>query len=164
MVHSLPVGMAIQPSAAIGTLMRPDTLRKYGSDAGFADVTVRPIGHAIFRSYELKARWFCLCPTPAMTRRTFSADPMPSRTAPTRTDLCRAKVLDGVFRRVDFPSTCGCGERPEGLADSPRLRDKRVVQSSWLPAIVERLAAQRKHADGGRGRCVCSTSRSRGGY
>jgi 2-polyprenyl-3-methyl-5-hydroxy-6-metoxy-1,4-benzoquinol methylase len=49
----LPVGMAEQPSAATGTVMRTDTLRRYAQDAGFADVEVLPIEHDVFRFYRL---------------------------------------------------------------------------------------------------------------
>jgi 2-polyprenyl-3-methyl-5-hydroxy-6-metoxy-1,4-benzoquinol methylase len=52
-LHCLPVGMSTQPSAGTGTVMRPDTLRTYASEAGFADVTVLPIEHEMFRFYEL---------------------------------------------------------------------------------------------------------------
>jgi 2-polyprenyl-3-methyl-5-hydroxy-6-metoxy-1,4-benzoquinol methylase len=52
-LHCLPVGMATQPSAGTGTVMRPDTLRTYASAAGFADVTVLPIEHDMFRFYQL---------------------------------------------------------------------------------------------------------------
>jgi 2-polyprenyl-3-methyl-5-hydroxy-6-metoxy-1,4-benzoquinol methylase len=52
-LHCLPVGMATQPSAGTGTVMRPDTVRRYASDAGFADVTVLPIEHDMFRFYQL---------------------------------------------------------------------------------------------------------------
>lgn len=49
----LPAGMAEQPSAATGTAMRPDTLRGYARQAGFADVEVLPIDHPFFRFYAL---------------------------------------------------------------------------------------------------------------
>jgi 2-polyprenyl-3-methyl-5-hydroxy-6-metoxy-1,4-benzoquinol methylase len=49
----LPVGMSEQPSAATGTVMRTDTLRRYAQDAGFADVEVLPIEHDVFRFYRL---------------------------------------------------------------------------------------------------------------
>src|SRR4051812_1639112 len=52
-LHCLPVGMSSEPSAGTGTVMRPDTLRRYASDAGFADVTVLPIEHEMFRFYQL---------------------------------------------------------------------------------------------------------------
>jgi 2-polyprenyl-3-methyl-5-hydroxy-6-metoxy-1,4-benzoquinol methylase len=52
-LHCLPVGMATQPSAGTGTVMRPDTLRTYASAAGFTDVTVLPIEHEMFRFYQL---------------------------------------------------------------------------------------------------------------
>ncbi len=42
-----------RPSAATGTVMRPDTLRRYASEAGFTSVTVLPIEHDTFRFYRL---------------------------------------------------------------------------------------------------------------
>ena len=53
-LHCLPVGMTEQPSAATGTVMRSDTLRRYATDAGFASVEVLPIAHDFFRFYELR--------------------------------------------------------------------------------------------------------------
>ena len=50
----LPVGMAEQPSAATGTVMRADTLRRYAAEAGFAEVEVLPIEHETFRLYRLR--------------------------------------------------------------------------------------------------------------
>jgi 2-polyprenyl-3-methyl-5-hydroxy-6-metoxy-1,4-benzoquinol methylase len=54
-LHCLPVGMATQPSAGTGTVMRPDTLRTYATTAGFTGVTVLPIEHEMFRFYELSS-------------------------------------------------------------------------------------------------------------
>jgi 2-polyprenyl-3-methyl-5-hydroxy-6-metoxy-1,4-benzoquinol methylase len=51
--HCLPVGMAEQPSAATGTVMRAGTLRAYARQAGFRDVEVLPIDHLLFRFYRL---------------------------------------------------------------------------------------------------------------
>jgi hypothetical protein len=51
-LHCLPVGMADQPSAATGTVMRTDTLRSYAADAGFTAVEVLPIEHDLFRFYR----------------------------------------------------------------------------------------------------------------
>ena len=48
----LPAGMAEQPSAATGTVMRPDTLRRYALEAGFRNVEVLPIEHDLFRFYR----------------------------------------------------------------------------------------------------------------
>ena len=48
----LPAGMAEQPSAGTGTVMRPDTLRRYALEAGFRDVEVLPIEHEQFRFYR----------------------------------------------------------------------------------------------------------------
>lgn len=42
-LHCLPVCMSEQPSAATGTIMRPDTLREYAREAGFRDVEILPI-------------------------------------------------------------------------------------------------------------------------
>jgi len=49
----LPVGRSEQPSAATGTVMRADTLRRYATEAGFAEVEVLPIEHETFRFYRL---------------------------------------------------------------------------------------------------------------
>jgi hypothetical protein len=49
----LPVGLADQPSAGTGTVMRVGTVRRYVAEAGFAEVEVLPIEHEIFRFYRL---------------------------------------------------------------------------------------------------------------
>jgi 2-polyprenyl-3-methyl-5-hydroxy-6-metoxy-1,4-benzoquinol methylase len=51
----LPTGMASQPSAATGTVMRADTLARYASEAGFSRVEVLPVEHDFFRLYRLHA-------------------------------------------------------------------------------------------------------------
>lgn len=51
----LPTGMAEQPSAGTGTIMRPETLRRYASEAGFSDVAILPIEHPFFSFYRLYA-------------------------------------------------------------------------------------------------------------
>jgi SAM-dependent methyltransferase len=53
-LHCLPVGMAEQPSAATGTVMRPATMRRYAFEAGFSDVEVVPIEHDFWRFYRLR--------------------------------------------------------------------------------------------------------------
>jgi SAM-dependent methyltransferase len=50
----LPAGLASSPSAATGTVMRPETLRSYASDAGFGRFDVLPIEHDAFRLYLLR--------------------------------------------------------------------------------------------------------------
>jgi len=52
-VHCLPVGMAEQPSVGTGTVMRPATLRRYASKAGFSGVEMLPIENDIWRFYRL---------------------------------------------------------------------------------------------------------------
>jgi 2-polyprenyl-3-methyl-5-hydroxy-6-metoxy-1,4-benzoquinol methylase len=52
-LHCLPAGMADQPSAATGTVMRPDTVRAYARDAGFSSVEILPVEHLFFRFYRL---------------------------------------------------------------------------------------------------------------
>jgi hypothetical protein len=47
-------GMAHQPSAATGTVMRPATLRRYAVEAGFAEVEVLDIANDFFRFYRLR--------------------------------------------------------------------------------------------------------------
>ena len=50
----LPSGMFEQPSAGTGTVMRPETLRRYSSEAGFSGFEVLPIEHEMFRLYLLR--------------------------------------------------------------------------------------------------------------
>lgn len=50
----LPAGMHEQPSAATGAVMRPDTLRRYATEAGFSGFEVLPIEHTTFRLYLLR--------------------------------------------------------------------------------------------------------------
>lgn len=50
----LPNGLAEQPSAATGTVMRADTLRRYATEAGFRAVDVLGIEHPLFRFYRLR--------------------------------------------------------------------------------------------------------------
>jgi SAM-dependent methyltransferase len=51
-LHCLPAGRDGHPSAATGTVMRPDTLRSYAHLAGFSDVDVLPLDHPVFRFYR----------------------------------------------------------------------------------------------------------------
>ena len=52
-LHCLPVGMVEQPSAETGTVMRPDTLRRYAREAGFSSVEILPVESFFFRFYRL---------------------------------------------------------------------------------------------------------------
>ncbi|MEU9674825.1 methyltransferase domain-containing protein [Streptomyces parvus] len=54
-LHCLPVGMSRTPSAATGTVMRPDTVRAYAAEAGL-DTRVIDVGHPFHRLYRLTAR------------------------------------------------------------------------------------------------------------
>lgn len=50
----LATGMSEQPSAATGTVMRPDTLRAYAKEAGFnGELETYELGHPFFRLYRL---------------------------------------------------------------------------------------------------------------
>ncbi|MET0765895.1 MAG: methyltransferase domain-containing protein [Blastococcus sp.] len=49
----LPDGLAHEGSVGTGTVMRPDTLRRYATDAGFAEVEVLPVQDDFFRFYRL---------------------------------------------------------------------------------------------------------------
>lgn len=53
-LHCLPVGMADQPSAETGTVMRRDTLTCYANEAGFGAVEVLPIDNFFFQFYRLR--------------------------------------------------------------------------------------------------------------
>jgi len=50
----LPDGRSHNPSAATGTVMRPDTLRRYADEAGFSGVEVLPIDNDLWRFYRLQ--------------------------------------------------------------------------------------------------------------
>ncbi|MGH2671533.1 MAG: class I SAM-dependent methyltransferase [Actinomycetota bacterium] len=50
----LPSGMYEQPSAGTGAVMRPETLRRYATEAGFTGFEVLPIEHDAFRLYLLR--------------------------------------------------------------------------------------------------------------
>jgi 2-polyprenyl-3-methyl-5-hydroxy-6-metoxy-1,4-benzoquinol methylase len=52
-LHCLPVGMASQPSAGVGTVMRPEVFRGFAADAGFGRCEVLDIDHPMFRFYRL---------------------------------------------------------------------------------------------------------------
>jgi SAM-dependent methyltransferase len=52
-LHCLPAGLAEQPSAATGTVLRVSTLRGFAQQAGFRDAEVLPLQHPFFRFYRL---------------------------------------------------------------------------------------------------------------
>jgi hypothetical protein len=54
-VHCLPVAMADQPSAAIGTVMRADIVRSVATAAGLPRVDVVPVDGGFFRVYRLRS-------------------------------------------------------------------------------------------------------------
>ena len=54
-VHCLPVAMAEQPSAAIGTVIRADTVRALAAAAGLPRVEVVPVDGGFFQLYRLRA-------------------------------------------------------------------------------------------------------------
>jgi precorrin-6B methylase 2 len=52
-LHCLAVGLLDEDSVGTGTVMRPDTVRAYAAEAGFARVDVLPIEHDFWRFYRL---------------------------------------------------------------------------------------------------------------
>jgi 2-polyprenyl-3-methyl-5-hydroxy-6-metoxy-1,4-benzoquinol methylase len=50
----LPDALATPGSVGTGTVMRPDTLRRYATDAGFTTVDVLPVHDDFFRFYRLR--------------------------------------------------------------------------------------------------------------
>jgi 2-polyprenyl-3-methyl-5-hydroxy-6-metoxy-1,4-benzoquinol methylase len=52
--HCLPTQMAERPSAALGTVLREDTVRALAAGAGFSDVRVLDVDGGFFRLYELR--------------------------------------------------------------------------------------------------------------
>jgi SAM-dependent methyltransferase len=53
LVACLPAAMGDPDSAATGTVMRPGTVRKYATEAGFSDVQILPIKRDYWRFYRL---------------------------------------------------------------------------------------------------------------
>ena len=51
--HCLPTQLAEQPSAALGTALRADTVRELAHEAGYARVEVLPVENDFFRLYRL---------------------------------------------------------------------------------------------------------------
>ena len=51
--HCLPTQMVEQPSAALGTVMRSQTVRELAAEAGYARVDVLPVDNDFFRLYRL---------------------------------------------------------------------------------------------------------------
>ena len=54
LLHCLPASMSEPGSAATGTVIRPDTVRRYAHEAGFSAVEVLPVDETSFRLYLLK--------------------------------------------------------------------------------------------------------------
>jgi len=52
-VSCLPEAMTDRPTAGTGTVMRPDTLRRYAREAGYRDVEVLDLGLELMRGYRL---------------------------------------------------------------------------------------------------------------
>jgi 2-polyprenyl-3-methyl-5-hydroxy-6-metoxy-1,4-benzoquinol methylase len=52
--HCLPTQLVEQPSAAVGTVLRADTLREFATEAGFGRVCVLPVENDLFRLYRLE--------------------------------------------------------------------------------------------------------------
>jgi hypothetical protein len=52
-LHCLPAGLADRPSAGTGTVMRPETFRRYARDAGYRDVAILPIENVFYTFYRL---------------------------------------------------------------------------------------------------------------
>ena len=51
--HCLPTQMVDEPSAALGTVLRADTVRRLAAEAGYAGVEVLPVENDFFRMYRL---------------------------------------------------------------------------------------------------------------
>jgi hypothetical protein len=52
-LHCLAVANLDPDSAATGTVIRPDTVRAYAAEAGFATIEVLPLEHDFWRFYRL---------------------------------------------------------------------------------------------------------------
>ena len=51
--HCLPASRAETPSVANGTALRPDTVRGWAGQAGFAGYQVLPVDNVFWRFYQL---------------------------------------------------------------------------------------------------------------
>jgi 2-polyprenyl-3-methyl-5-hydroxy-6-metoxy-1,4-benzoquinol methylase len=54
LLHCLPASMTEPGSAATGTVIRPDIVRRYARDAGYSSVEVLPVESVAFRLYLLR--------------------------------------------------------------------------------------------------------------
>ncbi|WP_431898432.1 class I SAM-dependent methyltransferase [Nonomuraea sp. bgisy101] len=52
-LHCLAASMVDPESAATGTVIRPETVRRYADEAGFSNVTILPVEHDLWRFYRL---------------------------------------------------------------------------------------------------------------
>ena len=52
--HCLPTQMVEQPTAALGTVLRADTVYECARGAGYATVDVLPVENDFFRLYRLR--------------------------------------------------------------------------------------------------------------
>lgn len=53
-LHCLPASLISKPSAATGTVMRPDIVRQYARDAGFSSVEIVAVNDRFHRLYRLR--------------------------------------------------------------------------------------------------------------
>ena len=53
-LHCLPTQLVETPTAATGTVMRADTMRRYAADAGL-ETEIVPIENDVFRFYRLRS-------------------------------------------------------------------------------------------------------------
>jgi 2-polyprenyl-3-methyl-5-hydroxy-6-metoxy-1,4-benzoquinol methylase len=53
-LHCLPATLSEAGSVGTGTVIRPDTVRRYAREAGFSGVTVLPVDHDFWRFYRLE--------------------------------------------------------------------------------------------------------------
>jgi SAM-dependent methyltransferase len=53
-LHCLPVGLAEQPSAGTGTMLRRPVIERYAAEAGFSSITDLGVEHDFFRLYRLQ--------------------------------------------------------------------------------------------------------------
>jgi hypothetical protein len=52
-LHCLPASRAETPSAALGTVLRPGTVERLASEAGFSGVEILDVENDFFRFYRL---------------------------------------------------------------------------------------------------------------
>ncbi len=70
--HCLPVGLVGEGAAGTGTVMRPETVRRYAGEAGFGGFELLPIENDFYRFSAIVSMTTSKCSTAGCPRRAAS--------------------------------------------------------------------------------------------